>query len=230
MNTKAIILAAGSGSRLQPLTDKTHKSLIEVGGVRPLVRMIEMLESHGVDDILVITGYMGSQIKETLGDRARYREFKDFESKNNLHTLMSVENELAGESLVLYADLIFDSAILKKALYSPHDIGLIVDTSGVRAESPSVMIEKGEITKIDKKNSNSSYLGITKFSADGTKRLISAMREFANVPNAYYTDAINALIQQGYAAIPIDIKGAKWAEIDSKEDLVVARDLIQELS
>lgn len=231
MNTKAIILAAGTGSRLGSLTQDTHKGLLDIGGVRPLVRLVDMLETHGVNDIVVAVGHQKEKIKEALGSRVRYHEFSDFNTKNNLHTLWSMKDELSGDTLVLYADMIFEPDVLRRALDHTGDISLVVDTTDLRPGSPQVKMENGKIIKIDKNDSSCNFLGITKLSPAGTEKLLAEMSLFSETaPNAYYSDAINSLLKKGHAVDHIDIAGAKWAEIDGPEDIEPAQKLITELS
>jgi len=92
-------------------------------------------------------------------------------------------------------------------------------------------MENGKVTKIDKSDSTCNFLGITKLSRAGTQKLVAEMALMQeHEPNAYYSDAINSLIQKGYAVEHIDIAGTKWAEIDGPEDIDPARKLVTEIS
>ncbi|KKU51801.1 MAG: hypothetical protein A3G60_03785 [Candidatus Ryanbacteria bacterium RIFCSPLOWO2_12_FULL_47_9c] len=231
MNTKAIILAAGTGSRLGSLTKDTPKGLLDIEGTRPLVRLVDMLETHGVNDIVIAVGHQKEKIKEALGSRVRYHEFSDFNTKNNLHTLWSMRDELSGNTLVLYADMIFESDVLKRALNHTGDICLTVDTGELRSGSPQVKMENGKVTKIDKSDSTCNFLGITKLSRAGTQKLVAEMALMQeHEPNAYYSDAINSLIQKGHTVSHVDVAGTKWVEIDDPEDIEPARALTREIS
>ena len=227
MSTKAIILAAGTGSRLYPLTKEMPKGLLDIEGVRPIVRQVDMLIEHGIDNILVAVGHQKEKIKEVLGSRVRFREFPDFDTKNNLHTLLSIRDELTTDSIILYADLIFEDEVLKRTLGGKGDICLTIDTSELRPGSPQVKMENGVITKIDKNNATCNFLGITKLSSAGAQKLVSEMELLRDhQPNAYYSDAIDSLIQKGIRVTPIDIAGAKWIEIDTLEDIEIAKHII----
>ena len=129
---KAIILAAGRSSRLYPLTLETPKGLLDVGGQKPLLRLVGQLEKAGVDDIVVAVGHKKEKIQEALGGRVRYHEFPEYETKNYLHTLWSARHELDSECLILYADLMFDDEVLKKMIESPHHVSLAIDSGEVR--------------------------------------------------------------------------------------------------
>jgi len=228
MNTKAIILAAGKSSRLWPLTLETPKPLLDIGGTQPIARLVSMLTKLGIQDIVVAVGYKKEKFFDALGSRVRFREFSDFDTKNNLHTLWSIRDELTEDTLVLYADLVFEYEILQKLLLCKADICLTIDTNELRRESPQVKIEGGRIKKIDKDDSTCNFLGITKFSSRGARELVRAMEMLvADKPNAYYSDAINILIREGIEATPVDIAGSKWIEIDTLKDLEAAGKLIR---
>lgn len=231
MSTKAIILAAGKSSRLYPLTLETPKSLLDIGGIQPIVRIVTLLENEGIKDITVVVGHKKEKIMSTLGSRVRYHEFPEFDTKNNLHTFWSVRDKIDGDTLVLYADLIFEPEVLKKMLAHPGDICLAIDTSALRQESPQVRIENGAIMKVDKENPTCNFLGITKLSRRGAEAFLMAIETLIeNNPHAYYSDAINVLIEKGIPATPVDIAGSKWIEIDTHEDLEAAKKLKTEIA
>ena len=71
-NARAIILAAGLGSRLKPLTDKTPKPLLEVGGHPLIVYSLNLLRAHGIDEVVINVHHLGDRIEEALGDGSRY--------------------------------------------------------------------------------------------------------------------------------------------------------------
>lgn len=234
MNTNAIILAAGTGSRLLPLTASTPKPLLDIGGVQPIVRMVEMLAEQGIKDITVVVGYQKEKIMAALGSLVHFREYADFKTKNNLHTLWSVRDKIVGETLILYADCIFESALLQKTLQQKGDICVVVDRGALRPESPRAWFENGTLVRVgrDKRPDDNAcnFLGITKLSPVGSRAFVSAMETLLPNPNAYYSDAINVLIEKGIPANPIDVAGLQWIEIDSLQELETARALIKKIS
>src|SRR3989338_8091308 len=105
MSTKAIILAAGKSSRLYPLTIDTPKGLLDIGGVQPIIRIVNLLAGEGIEDITVVVGHQKEKIMSALGSQVTFHDFLDFETKNNFHTLWSVREKIVGETLILYSDV-----------------------------------------------------------------------------------------------------------------------------
>ena len=101
---KAIILAAGTSSRLYPITLDTPKCLLEVAGRSIIDRQLEALKEFGIEDIVLVIGYKAEVIREHLADKVRYRYFDNFDKTNNLHTLLSAKDELDQEILCLLAE------------------------------------------------------------------------------------------------------------------------------
>ena len=93
---KAIILAAGKGSRLFPLTLNIPKGLLRIGNETIMDRLIRQLKIVGIVDILIVVGHHKEKLKEHFGNKVRYREYLDFDKTNNLHTMWSVKDELKG--------------------------------------------------------------------------------------------------------------------------------------
>ena len=91
---KAIILAAGRSTRLYPITLEHPKCLLPIGGKTLIEHQITWLNMCGIDDILVVNGYLNHMIEEKLGSRVRYRFYENFAETNNLYTLHSINDEL----------------------------------------------------------------------------------------------------------------------------------------
>jgi L-glutamine-phosphate cytidylyltransferase len=130
--TRAIIIAAGMGRRLQPYTDDRPKSMVPINGKPMLLRLLRQLRGVGVTDIVIIRGYMASyfdqdEVREELGPGVRFVENAEFKDNNILLSLFKAENELAGDLYITYSDILFDDSVVPKLADSPHPFGLIVD-------------------------------------------------------------------------------------------------------
>ena len=125
---QAVILAAGRGTRLQPLTNDKPKCLIDVGNMTIIEHQIGALRRCGIKDILIVTGHYSDKIKETLGKRARYTYNPRFDQTNSLYSLWLIKNKINDDFILLNADVFFHTAILERLINSQYPDVLAVDS------------------------------------------------------------------------------------------------------
>ena len=146
---QAIIIAAGTGTRLAPLTRNRPKCMLEIGGRPILQRLADRLAGAGIGEVTVIRGYLAHRV--TLPG-ARFVENRQYASNNILHSLMTARGVLeaaarSGETVVVsYADIVFDASVLDRLLASPSPLALVVDTDwqsayGGRTDHPPAEAE-----------------------------------------------------------------------------------------
>ncbi len=122
---RAIVLAAGRGSRLHPYTVDKPKCLLPVGGCSILERQVRMYQSLGIHDIVVIKGYKEESINIP---GVRYYVNRDYSSTNMMYSLFSASAELEGDVVVSYSDVIFASRVLRSLVdASDRDILVVGD-------------------------------------------------------------------------------------------------------
>ncbi|MFQ5777675.1 MAG: isocitrate lyase/phosphoenolpyruvate mutase family protein [Terriglobia bacterium] len=124
--TTAVIVAAGIGfeEELMPLIQERPKAMWEVGGKAILAWQIEMLRAHGINNIAVVRGHKKDAIDLP---QLRYFDNERYQTTNNLASLFCAEEALEGRVLILYGDILLDSAILDRLLRTEADIALVVD-------------------------------------------------------------------------------------------------------
>jgi phosphoenolpyruvate phosphomutase len=120
----AVIAAAGFEKQLLPLIEDKPKCLLDIKGKTILDRQIAALNECDIKDIALVRGYKKEAV--TLPN-IRYYDNDQYESTGELFSLFCAENELKGRTIVLYGDIIFDTAVLDKLLKSPADISIVVD-------------------------------------------------------------------------------------------------------
>lgn len=240
--TKAIILAAGRGTRLNKYTTEIPKGMLEVFGKPVLLHQIETYRSLGIEDISIVTGYQSERID--IEDITYYHN-ADYASTNMVESLFCAEEKLQGEVIISYADIIFSKTLLKNTLSNEIDIGVLADKSwkdywikrygriDFDIESFSVNI-KDEIEnlggEVDDINSiDGRYVGMIKLSNKGVDIFKKKYKEFKSnftgkvwiggriFENAYMTDFIQSLINSNYVVNPIWINGG-WVEFDTNRD------------
>lgn len=120
----AIIAAAGFEKQLLPLIEDKPKCLLDIKGKTILERQIATLNECNIKDVALVRGYK----KEAIAlPNIRYYDNDRYEETGELFSLFCAENEMKGRCLVLYGDIIFETAVLEKLLKSPADISLVVD-------------------------------------------------------------------------------------------------------
>lgn len=244
---KAIIIAAGLGSRLEHYTDEKPKCMVDVGGRSILSYQLEAFERHGIDDIHIVRGYLADRL---VVDGASYHENPDYQSNNILLSLFCAESAMDGPFLSTYSDIVYTPEVVEALLDSPHDISLVVDRQWHRAyegreDHPPEQAELAEVDgdrvvrvgkQVGPENAVGEFIGLAKYSAEGARQ----MREvYADVRDeygdedpfqaaerfrkAYLTDLFGELIERGVEVGFTPIDGG-WREIDTVQDLHRVRD------
>jgi len=242
--TKAIILAAGQGTRLRPLTNDRPKCLVSLIGKPLLLRQVETLNRQGVNDIHIATGYRADQI-EKLGFNTSFND--KYDKTNMVESLFSAVEYIKSckeDLIIAYGDIIYSDINLNKLLNSDDEINLMIDQKwrdlwSLRLENPledaeTLLInEEGLITEIGKKPENYSqiqgqYTGLIKIRADKIEGFISfynslereAIYDGNNFENMYMTSFLQLLINDSWSVKATNVESG-WLEIDTTEDLMV---------
>ncbi len=243
---KAIIVAAGTGSRLNPLNNGRPKCLLEIGGQTILERALEALRENGIDDIVVVRGYHGHLINYP---DVIYCHNPHFEKNNILSSLFYAEDEINDDFIFSYSDIIYSKEIVEKLIHSDADIALIVDVNWAQlykgrdqhpvSEAELVRVENGRVTKIGKEvvsleEAHGEFIGLARFSKSGTEAMRAAyhrvakecptapFQHAASLEKAYMTDMLQELVDTGSLVKNIDTNDG-WMEIDTPQDLARAQ-------
>jgi len=120
--TTALLLAAGTGTRLRPLTRNAPKCLTEVGGRPILDRLVHSLRAKGINRLVVVLGHQGDKIRKFLaykaGDmRIDYVDNPDYRTTNNLYSLWLARQQIQEPFLLVESDLVFEARMLNDLLY-----------------------------------------------------------------------------------------------------------------
>ena len=244
---KAIILAAGEGKRLRPLTNNTPKCLVNLFGKSLLQWQIETFLSCQIDDISVVRGYLNKMIKF---ENITYFENPNFKTTNMVETLFCAKEKLTNSVIVSYGDIIFEKYVLQKLIDSDDDLSVVIDKNWkkyweTRFDNPlndaeSLILDDGYISNIGQKVNSfdqiqGQYIGLMKFQNEGINFLLDfyenakkkAENNHVNILNSnlpfeksYMTDLIQGLISAGYKIKAIPVNNG-WLELDSYHDYEV---------
>lgn len=119
--TTALLLAAGTGTRLQPLTLNAPKCLTEVGGIPILKRLVKNLRAQGFKRLIVVIGHLGDQIQDFLQQHAGDMQIDyvfnpDYRTTNNIYSLWLARQQIREPFLLVESDLVFETSMLDNML------------------------------------------------------------------------------------------------------------------
>jgi choline kinase len=235
---KAIILSAGQGSRLGHLVDERPKCLIDFNGRCLLDRQLDTLESNGVHEAVVVTGFHDDRVEESLARRSGgpnvrtiYNPF--YKVADNTGSLYMAREELAGDCLVWNGDTLVSLALMKRVLAN-HRSGICVTIDRKDSyddDDMKVVEEGGRLTAIGKRlpldTVNAESIGLLAFREGGAERFREAIDEVMRTPEGttiWYLRVIHQLAQRS-EVWTLDIQGEEWGEVDFPPDVEAAREL-----
>ena len=239
---KAIIIAAGIGSRLSPFTDDLPKCMLQFGGKTLLQRQLEVFKAYSIKNIVLIKGYKKEKIDYP---GIKYYINDSYLNNNILNSLFYAEKEIKGEVIISYSDILFKKQVVEKLLTSKKDISIVVDIDWkenykgrkyhLTEEAEKVVLGNSnnvlEIGKIltKKHDAFAEFIGMMKLTSRGsaifrrhfnqTKKLYWG-KPFRKAPvfeKAYLTDIFQDMVDLGVSIYCVIIKGG-WREIDTVED------------
>ncbi len=236
----AVILAAGIGSRLSPLTDNCPKSLLSVGGSIILERMIRNCLSCGMSQFVLVLGHRADEIRQFVdktfrGIRVTYVINDRYRETNTGYSLMLASAAIGTAEFVKFdADVVFDVAILRQLLDSDRQDILCIDRNialedeevKVIANDQMQVLEVGK--SVDPKLALGESVGIEKISAGTGALLFAGLSEMMESPGnlqAYYEAAYAQLVGKGIEFYALDITGLDWTEIDTAQDFAAANEM-----
>lgn len=225
---RAIILAAGVGSRLQALSGGKPKCLVEIGG-RPLIlHQIEALADHGIGPVLIVAGYKADEVRSVVGDRAEFIVNDRYQETNSLYSLWLAREHVDGPFILLNCDLFFSPEILERLLDAPANSLAYDSTSSRGREQTKIAVKEGRVVDIGKDvpagSARGESLGTLKFDAEGGKAMFEAADRLIREGNerAWVIEATRAASTR-VDIHAINVAGLAWTEIDFPYDLDVAR-------
>lgn len=236
---KAIILAAGLGSRLRPITDEIPKCLVPVNGQPIINKQISNLLENGFreDDIFVVGGYKAEVLEDYLSTHfpnvnliknVRYAE------TNNMYSLYLAMTEIGEEAfLLMNADVFYDSNVINGLLASDGENAIAVDKTKYLEESMKICVsEDNAITHISKAISEDQHFAVSidvyKISKEGARILMDKVKDFIEIrkdKNSWTEVALDQIFDTCVFK-PYIING-NWVEIDNHEDLELAESLFK---
>jgi choline kinase len=234
---KTVILAAGAGSRLKPLTDHMPKCLLKVGVKSILEMTIENLLATNNSEIIIVTGYLENKIREFIRERFRHLQItyiynELYASTNNIYSLWLAKDEVLGnDMMMLDSDIVFDERIISKLQNSGYKNCLALKRHEVHDEEIKVktdahgcVIEIGKEVNVSQAEGES--IGIEMFGKEALTELYFILdRKVVTEKevNQFYEAAFQELSDNNLFIV--DTTEYFCMEIDTEEDLKIAEGL-----
>lgn len=237
MEFTAVILAAGSGTRLRPLTLETPKCLLDVGGRTILARQLDRACAAGIGRAVVVTGYLAGRVEEHLRQvpppiPVTLAPNPAFATTGNCMSVLASRARVETSGIVVCdGDVVLTGDALSRLIASPAPTALLLDAETALAdEEMKVRLDAGgavrRISKqIDPAMAAGESIGVQKVSGPALPifwATLEAMRE-AGDDQEYYEAAMQRMLDAGVPIRTVEIGHHEWTEIDDLDDLQDAR-------
>lgn len=234
-----VILAAGVGRRLRPLTHTLPKAFLPIAG-KPLIHYsLDNLDHHGLKDVTLVVGYKASYFQEQLGNHYKgltlhYILNPAYQTTGSMSSLSQIQGVLDDDILLLESDLLYEPQAVEDMLRLPQkDVILVADLSGSGDEVYICVDEKKRVIDLgknipekNKKKAIGEFVGISKLSKQFLKKLFETVQKDRNINKVqyHYEECIFKTGQLGYPVYVLYKKNLLWIEIDTENDLQKARE------
>lgn len=233
----AVILAAGQGLRLLPMTAASPKCLIQIGGRTLLARMLDALAAAGIDRAIVVTGYLSDRVDAYLDAHevplsVTTVRNPDYATTNNAASLAVARPVIGDEAFLLFdGDVIFSESPLPALLAAAEPCTLAVDRGAPLAdEEMKVQVDDtglvAQLSKqLDPRVCIGESIGVQKLGGPALSLMWDELGLVvrSDSATAYYEDVFQRLIDRGIPFGVSDVTPGSWLEIDDSADLAAAR-------
>lgn len=229
---RAIILAAGQGKRLLPLTESRPKCLLELSGRSLLAWQLGRLEAAGVEEAVVVTGFRADAVETEvrrldlprMAVRLVYNPF--YAVADNLASCWIVKGEFDREVLLLNGDTLFGAGVAERLMSAPSsEITVTVDRkSAYDADDMKVLTDGDRLMAIGKtlEAYDAESIGFLRFSPAGAARFaagVEAALQRQEGLRRWYLSVIDELARSGVEVRVASIEGLEWGEMDFPADV-----------
>ena len=248
MEREALILIAGMGTRLKPLTLQTHKCLTEVNGIPILENALRILKECGISRVTLVVGYLQEQIRARIGTdyqgmNLRYVANNDFNTTSTSYSLyLGLEKlEQYDQLYVLEGDVFFEKKLLDMLIDMPEGNATVLEPYNPKLDGSFVELneEKYVIDWVHKNSRPGNFVVQTKFKTVNihkfshsfvASKLLPALRGSVTSCKGKESleDVMMKLVREDQRAIKgLVLDGQKWFEIDDLQDLKIAEELFR---
>lgn len=229
---KVLILNSGTGTRMGSLTRNKNKCLATIGADITIIDwQLKMLFRYGLQDICITTGPFAQQLKDYLYTRYPQVKFvfihnSQYEKTNYIFSIYLARNYLNDNLLLMHGDLLFDENVLKDVLASKDSVMTIDHTKPLPEKDFKAVVVNGQIRQVGVEFFTNAYYAqpLYKLNSDDWAIWLNEIIHFCEQgkTNVYAENALNKVSNE-VSLLPLDLKGQHCFEVDTLEDLEVAR-------
>jgi L-glutamine-phosphate cytidylyltransferase len=251
--TKAIILSAGQGQRLKPLTNECPKGMVKVAGRTIIERQLELFRKHGIQDVVIVKGFCAESVPDY---GVKHSLNSEYAVTNMVFSLFCAADEFGdGPLVVSYGDILYSGDVLDALEASDAPVSVVVDLNWKEyfakrfdnpyddAESLTMKPDRSIVSigqsRPDPKDIEAQYIGLIKFEKAGLAA-IRAIRDDVSGNEkqigwgrpwrkAFMTDMLQELVRRGHQVRAVPINGG-WCEVDSLRDFALAEKIVPQFS
>jgi choline kinase len=232
---RAIILSAGKGSRLLPLTAECPKCLIELSGRTLLEWQLDSLSAAGIGEVVVVTGFRPDLVEQVASRRDGVSTIFNpfFHVADNLGSAWMARQAMDRDFVLLNGDTLVPAALVERLVHAPPSpICLAVASKAdYDADDMKALCEGERLVRVGKAleagNFNAEAIGMSRYIGEGRAAFVEAIDQMLRTPEGpsqFYLRAIDRLADTGIVAAA-RVDGLDWTEVDFPADLEIARRL-----
>jgi choline kinase len=238
---KGLVLAAGPGRRLHPLTDDLPKTLLPLDDGRTILDLaLANLSAAGLRDVIVVTGFAAERVEERAADLERRHGVRlelllneRAEEWNNAYSLWLARDAFAGGALLVNGDTVHPASV-EETLLAARGPGVLLAVDREKhlgEEAMKILLsERGTLEQISKEIDPASaageYIGVALIEPSAAEPLADALEAtWRREPSLYYEDGFQELADRGGEIHVAPIGAVDWVEVDDHSDLARAREL-----
>lgn len=237
---KAIILSAGQGRRLMPLTSNMAKCALPLHGISILEWQLSQISQCDIDEVIVVTGFAFEKVDSIVDNfksiKVRTLHNPMYAHTDNLGTCWEARSEMEEPFVLMNGDTLFEAAVLQRLLNSDksYSITLATDTKPhFDLDDMKIIADDQRLLKVSKQLDislvSAESIGLMVFDKTGAKAFTEKLEEMMDKSDAlklWYLSAIDQLASEGIVGIcPID--GLSWCEVDDAADFSAAADVVE---
>ena len=236
-----MVLAAGPGRRLSPLTDALPKTLLPVDGERPILDVtVANLRQVGIEDVVVVTGFAADAVRAEVpalerrhGVRIELVYNDRAEIWNNAYSLWCAREAFSDGVVLVNGDLVHPAAVEERVLAARGpEVLLALDREKTLGEEEMkvLLTPDGRLERIDKQldppSAHGEYIGVTVIEPVAATRMAEALEAtWQRDPSLYYEDGFREYAERGGEVAVASIGAVEWVEVDDHADLARAREI-----